>query len=106
MFNLVTTTPTKLNMAAVQDKGKIVNVSLILGATNTNLSSESNMRMKLKCIHSPEAVMTRLKYRVQVSVKEPFFYKDKQIYQRVGDQVQLVDRPKCLTASGPCLLIA
>jgi len=92
MFNLVTTTPTKLNMAAVQDKGKLVNVSLILGATNMNLSTESNMRMKLKCIHSPEAVMTRLKYRVQVSVKEPYFYKDKQIYERVEGGARLVDR--------------
>lgn len=77
MFRLCTPGPLSLNMAGVDDKGKIGRCNLILGATNVDLTSEApikSLRQHIKSIKDVGAFRRRLTHVVIPHVKEPYTY--------------------------------
>lgn len=72
LFDLVSTTPCRLNMAALSDKGMIATVNIVLGATNVDLSNDDTLNRLVKCIHDIPALASRLSHRVKVELNTGF----------------------------------
>jgi len=89
LFTLVSTMPNKLNMAAIDDKGKVARVSLVLGATNVEMNDRS-IGATVKSVSFPDAVATRIKYRIKPVFKPGFAVRNKRICRVDGDQLQFV----------------
>jgi len=87
MFTLVSTAPNRLNMAAVNDKGRSAKVSLVLGATNIALD-DAKLGHVVKSIHSPEALATRIKYRVKPILNPGYKVVSKRICREVNGIVE------------------
>jgi len=82
LFTLVSTQPGKLNMAACDDKGKLAKVDLVIGATNQEMT-DANIKTHVKSKVDPEAVCTRIKYRIKPILQKGFVSKNRMIMKYV-----------------------
>jgi len=83
IFKICTTSPTMLNMAAVEDKGKYLKCSLVMGATNIALHRRDALETAVKSVVFPRAFSSRITYRVNPRLKKGFVISDRKIC-RVG----------------------
>jgi len=85
LFSLISTNPCKLNMAAIDDKGKLANVALVMGATNINLTG-NKLGNFIKSVHDTKALEGRVSIRVEVLLKDGFVVQQSRVC-RVVDKV-------------------
>jgi len=105
MFNIFTTAPFHLNMAAVDDKGTLARCYLAVGASNVEVVKRGCasgygtdvLRKHLKSIKQPSAVRRRLSYVVLPVVKSPYRY-DQEVGRLMKGDKPLTHEFKILTS--------
>nr|UNY42048.1 MAG: polyprotein [Picornavirales sp.] len=81
LFKLCTPSPQALNMASLDDKGKFLRCSLVIGACNLKLEVPGAIPGIVKSVHSLSAVNDRVNYRIQPMLRDGFTIKNRSIYK-------------------------